>query len=94
MEGKAAILKEIAKNLVGLADSLEKLAESELPPKVEEPKPPAVTLEQVRSTLASLSAEGKTAQVKNLIEKYGATKLSEVDPVHYAGLLEEAKNAS
>ena len=84
---KAEILKEIAKNLVGLAESLEKLAESESPP-------PNVTLEEVRSVLASLSAEGKTAQVRDLIEKYGATKLSEVDPVHYAGLMEDAKNVS
>ena len=92
--GKAEILKAIAKSLNELAEILQSESESVPPQKVEEPKPPAITLEQVRSTLASLSAEGKTAQVKNLIEKYGATKLSEVDPVHYAGLLEDAKNVS
>ena len=91
---KLEILKAIAKNLNELADILQGESESVPPPKVEESKTPAVTLEQVRSTLASLSAEGKTAQVKNLIEKYGATKLSEVDPMHYAGLLEDAKNVS
>ena len=92
--GKAEILKAIAKSLNELSEILQSESESVPPPKVEESKTPAVTLEQVRSTLASLSAEGKTAQVRDLIEKYGATKLSEVDPVHYAGLLEDAKNVS
>ena len=92
--GKAEILKAIAKSLNELAKFLQSESESVPPPKVEEPKTPSVTLEQVRSTLASLSAEGKTAQVRDLIEKYGATKLSEVDPVHYAGLMEDAKNVS
>ena len=92
--GKAEVLKAIAKSLNELAEILQGESESVSPPKVEELKPLAVTLEQVRLTLASLSAEGKTAQVRDLIEKYGATKLSEVDPVHYAGLMEDAKNVS
>ena len=91
---KAEILKAIAKNLNELAEILQSESESVPTTKIKESKSQAVTLEEVRSTLASLSAEGKTAQVRDLIEKYGATKLSEVDPVHYAGLLEDAKNVS
>lgn len=92
--GKAEILNAIAKSLNELAEILQSESESVPPQKVKESKMPSVTLEQVRSTLASLSASGKTVKVRNLIEKYGATKLSEVDPVHYAGLLEDAKNVS
>ena len=96
MKDKAKILTEIAENLVGVAEGLKKLAEILLgevePTKTQEP--PKVTLEEVRSVLTALSAEGKTAQVRNLIEKYGATKLSEVEPVFYKELMEDAKNVS
>ena len=50
-----------------------------------------VTLEQVRGILASKSQEGKTAEVRDLIKKYGASKLSEVDENHFADLLKEAE---
>lgn len=96
MVDKAKILTGIAENLVGVAEGLKKLAEI-LPSKTESPKtqePTKVTLEEVRSVLTALSAEGKTTQVRNLIEKYGATKLSEIDPVFYKELMEDAKNVS
>lgn len=53
-------------------------------PVKEEPK---ITLEDVRARLAQLSRDGKTAQVKALIQKYGANKLSEVNPGDYEALL-------
>lgn len=91
MRTKTEILRAIAKNLNELADVLQDEVDKVEPAKKE---PPKVTLEDVRSVLTSLSAAGKTAQVRNLIEKYGAMKLSEVDPVHYAGLMEDARNVS
>ena len=98
MKDKAKILTEIAEHLVGAAEGLKKLAEilpSEVePPKTQQNESPKVTLEEVRSVLTSLSAAGKTSEVRNLIEKYGATKLSEVDPVFYKELMEDAKNVS
>ena len=54
----------------------------------EEPK---ITLEDVRARLAQLSRDGKTAQVKALIQKYGANKLSEVNPDDYEALLLDAE---
>lgn len=96
MRTKAKILTEIAENLVEVAEGLKKLAEV-LPSEVEPPKtqePPKVTLEEVRSVLTALSAEGKTTQVRNLIEKYGATRLSEIDSVFYEKLMEDAKNVT
>lgn len=57
-------------------------------PVKEEPK---ITLEDVRARLAQLSRDGKTAQVKALIQKYGANKLSEVNPNDYEALLLDAE---
>lgn len=94
MRTKAEILRVIAKNLNELSDVLQEEVGKVEPPKTQQNEPPKVTLEEVRSALTALSAAGRTAQVRNLIEKYGATKLSEVDPVHYAGLMEDAKNVS
>ena len=51
----------------------------------------ALVLEDVRSVLAQKSVEGHTAEVQALIRKYGADKLSQVDPAHYADLLREAE---
>lgn len=50
-----------------------------------EPKPkpkPAPTLEQVRAVLAEKSRAGHTATIRELLQKYGAAKLSLVDPQH------------
>lgn len=46
---------------------------------------------QVREKLASLSRAGKQAQVRALIEKFGATKLSEINEEDYAALMQEAE---
>lgn len=50
-----------------------------------------VTLEDVRGLLAKLSQHGKASDVKELIAKYGANKLSEINEEHYADLLKEAE---
>ncbi len=52
---------------------------------------PAVTLEQVRAVLADKSRAGHTAAIRDLLQKYGATKLSQVDPKHYEALLRDAE---
>lgn len=57
-------------------------------PVKEEPK---ISLEDVRAKLAALSRDGKTAQVKALIQKYGANKLSEVNHDDYEALLLDAE---
>lgn len=52
---------------------------------------PNVTLEQVRMVLAEKSRNNLTAEVRELLGKYGAKKLSEVDSVKYAELLTDAE---
>lgn len=51
----------------------------------------ALSLEDVRGVLAQKSAEGHTAEIQVLIRGYGVNRLSEVDPEHYAELLQKAK---
>jgi cytochrome c556 len=55
------------------------------------PKQKAITLEQVRAALAEKSRDGHTAEVRELLLKHGAGKLSEIDPAEYAALLSEAE---
>lgn len=57
----------------------------------EAPDDPALTLEQVRAVLADKSRKGYTAEIRTLLQKYGAAKLSGIDPVHYKALLADAE---
>ena len=41
--------------------------------------------------LAERSHDGYTDQVRGLLQKYGAEKLSGVDPTNYAALLKDAE---
>ena len=52
---------------------------------------PVITLEQVRAVLADKSRAGHTAVIRDLLQKYGASKLSQVDPKNYEALLREAE---
>lgn len=58
-------------------------------PAAPEEKP--VTLQQVRELLADKSQAGKQAEVKALITKYGAAKLTDIDPSQYSNLLKDAE---
>ena len=51
----------------------------------------AVAIENVRAVMAQKTQEGKSKEIKELLQKYGAVKLSAVDPAHYPALLKEAK---
>ena len=55
----------------------------------QEEKP--LTLEEVRAVLAEKSRAGHTVEVKELLNKYGADKLSEIDPSEYPALLADAE---
>ena len=55
------------------------------------PAKPVLTLEAVRAVLAEKSRAGYTAQIRSLLQKYGAEKLSGVDPAKYKALLADAE---
>ena len=52
---------------------------------------PELKLEDVRAVLAEKSRAGHTAAIRTLLQKYGASKLSAVDPKHYEALLKDAE---
>lgn len=52
---------------------------------------PQLKLEDVRAVLAEKSRAGHTAEVRALLKKCGAAKLSEIDPVNYEALLQGAE---
>ena len=54
-------------------------------------KEPPLTLETVRAILADKSRCGHTAEVRSLLQKYGASKLSEINPANYKSLLADAE---
>ena len=91
---KIKLLLDVVEDMRSLADSLQSLADAMTQGEAPEaepvqkaapspPKEPAVTLEQVRSVLAEA--------VRELLQKYGAPKLSSVDPKHYPALLKDAE---
>ena len=50
-----------------------------------------VTLEEVRGVLAEKSHAGFTAGIRDLLNKYGAEKLSQIEPSNYKALLSDAE---
>ena len=60
-------------------------------PAAKEEKKPDLKLENVRAVLAEKSRAGHTAAIRTLLQKYGASKLSAVDPKHYEALLKDAE---
>ena len=60
----------------------------------QQPEPPTkpVTLAEVRAVLANKSRAGFTEEVKQLVMKHGAEKLSGVPESEYAALMKEAES--
>ena len=77
--------------LVNVLEEFVQSTPSDEQSKVSESEESSPTLEEVRTVLARLSVEGHSAAVKSLIAKFGAAKLSELAPEHYAALLKEAE---
>ena len=88
-------LRSVAQSLNTVADSLTSLFSGSQPRTSVQPesKPTSkpLTLEDVRAVLAEKSRNGHTAKIRELLEKHGAAKLSEIDPKKYAALLAEAE---
>ena len=94
-----ATIHRIGEDIIALADYLaayvkeEQASVEETAPPVakEQPAVPSIKLEDVRTVLAEISRSGKTAQMKELLGRFGASKLSDVKPEDYADLLAAAK---
>lgn len=87
-------LRNAAAAINGIADTLAEMfstVSAEEAPAVAAPAEPALTLEQVRAVLADKSRAGHTAEIRVLLQKYGASRLSGVDPASYEALLADAE---
>jgi hypothetical protein len=95
-------MRSLADSLQAVADALTQTDTLEQDdPAVEEkpaaaakpPEPPtkAPALSDVRSVLGAKSNAGFTTEVRELLRKYGAEKLSDIDPSHYTDLLKDAE---
>ena len=82
----AATINDVANTL---AEMFSGAPQTENVSLLDDPTEPTPTLEQVRAVLADKSRKGFTAQVRSLLQKYGATKLSGIDPANYKVLLAE-----
>lgn len=98
---KTKLLLDVVSDLHSLAESVEAIAKviEQPEPAAEEPKSEKkpkkskseITLEQVRAALAQKSNSGFTAEVRELLAKHGADRLSNIDPSEYAALLADAE---
>lgn len=94
MSNISEAIRRIGKELETLAEMLEadtpaEAAKPSKPPAEE--KTPLPKLEDVRSVLAEISRQGKTAEMKQLLGRFGASKLSDIDPASYPALIAAAK---
>lgn len=81
-------LRTCGKNIISIAEALKELLPTKEPPK----ETPPLNLEDVRHELALIAQAGFSQQIKELITKHGASRLSDVDASQYAALLAEAKD--
>ena len=95
MSDMAQTIEELRTAAAAINDAADWLArqfsgevEKEAPTSAKEPE---LKLEDVRAVLADMSRKGYTAQIRDLLQKYGATKLSGVDPANYSALLKDVE---
>lgn len=98
LASELAELKHCGEILIGISETLTQMFSSEdsqdKQEQIKETKDKqekALTLTDVRKVLAEKSRNGHTAKVKELLIKYGADKLSEIDPSKYSALLAEVE---
>ena len=87
-------LRSAAATINDVADTLAEVFSTESADNAHDtatPAEPALTLEQVRAVLADKSRKGHTAEIRSLLQKYGASKLSGIDPTNYKALLADAE---
>lgn len=94
---KIQFLLDVVEDMRNLADSIQAVADAMSNRETPQPDPALVapekviTLEEVRAVLSEKSHDGFTDEVRELLLKYGAPKLSGIDPKRYAALLKDAE---
>ncbi len=80
-------LRKCASDISSAADWLAEAFSANEAPKEE----PVLKLEDIRKDLADASRAGHTAEIRALLQKYGADKLSQIDPANYKALLADVE---
>lgn len=88
MTKKEEALREISENLIALSKAITEFMEIQPEEEVAESQ---IKFEDVRKVLAEISKQGKTREMKALLSKYGAKRLSDVNAKDYAEILTAAK---
>lgn len=71
------------------AEKAQKQDAAKVQPEAQQENP--ATLEGIRALMAQKTQEGKSKEIKELLQKYGAAKLSAVKPEDYPALMQEAQ---
>ena len=83
-------LRSCGETILSIATALAEMFSSQVEaPAPEEAKPEPPSLEDVRHRLTLLAQAGHSAEVKELITRYGAKKLSDVEPAKFEALLRD-----
>lgn len=95
MSDMAMTIEELRNAAAAINDAADWLArqfsgEPEVHKEAPEPEP-ELKLEDVRAVLADMSRKGHTAEIRALLQKYGAAKLSGIDPANYSALLKDVE---
>ncbi len=90
-------LIHVGENLIRVANEIKEIFSETAEEEVNESsteetcEPKQIDFTDVRALLAEKSRAGHTAEVKALLRKYGAEKLSEIDSSKYAALMADAE---
>ena len=96
----AQLTMKVAEDLRSFAEHVNEICKVIVEGMSEEPKTvgltkkeeaPAISLEKVRGVLAGKSQDGYSAEVRAIVSKYGASRLSDIDPKDYAAVLKDAE---
>ena len=90
-KNELALLTEKLRQAVQRANEVVEKISALLPEEKAEPEKKPPKLEEVRAVLAEQSRKGHTEAIRELLKKYGADRLSAIDPTNYQALLEEAE---
>ena len=94
MGDMATTIEELRNAAAAINDAANWLAEAFSTTEPAEGRPvmePVLTLEEVRAVLAEKSRAGHTAEIRSLLQKYGADRLSQLDHSNYKALLAEVE---
>ena len=84
-------MREYGEKIIHLAEEMAEAFSVSEKKETKEVAKKQLSLAEVRSVLAEKSRAGFTKEVKELLIKYGADKLSEIEPSKYEALLTDAE---